>query len=136
MLNSQPDGRHRRNRPSSRLKRWILENQDGLCLGCALRLEQVEFDHVVPLGLGGGNNPDNWAALCPSCHKRKTIADLRQIAKAKRQRRYHLTGRSRSAGAPGGHASAKFARHIRRHLNGVITHQCDCRNCRPTLDSV
>jgi hypothetical protein len=101
-----------------------LEAQDNCCFACGQPVEDVEFDHVIPLGLGGLNNIDNWAALCPRCHRIKTKADLKRIAKAKRQRRHHETGRSRSPSAShpfGRTARCGFDKVRRRHLNGVIT---------------
>lgn len=58
----------------------LILQPDG-CLACSTALVDVEFDHIIPLGLGGFNEPDNWAALCPDCHRRKTVNDLRAIAK-------------------------------------------------------
>lgn len=122
-----------RRRPSSRLRKLILDSQSGCCLSCEQPLVEVEFDHVIPLGLGGDNGPDNWAAVCPSCHKRKTGADLKRIAKAKRQRRYHETGRSRakSTFAPIGARSGQgFSKTNRRHMNGVVSRTCSCARCQ------
>ncbi len=124
-----PD-RHCRQRPTKWLKQRILEEQEFTCLGCANPLRDVEFDHVVPLGLGGANAPDNWAALCPKCHRRKSIADLKRIAKAKRQRRFHETGRSRApskASMLGG--ATGFDRQHRRHMDGTVTNRCACARC-------
>jgi 5-methylcytosine-specific restriction endonuclease McrA len=78
------------------LKETILAAQGFACFSCSKPLEDVEFDHVIPLRLGGANDPNNWAALCPQCHKKKTRTDLVRIAKAKRQRRFHETGRCRA----------------------------------------
>lgn len=125
--------RHCRRRPSSNLKRLILEAQSGCCLACGATLGDVEFDHVIPLGLGGDNAPDNWAAVCPPCHKAKTRSDLKRIAKAKRQRRYHETGRSRakSTFAPiGGIRGRGFDKTKRRHVNGLVTRHCSCARCQ------
>jgi len=121
-----------RKRPSRQLKACILESQDGACLSCEEPLATVEFDHIVPLGIGGGNAPDNWAALCPACHRTKTASDLRRIAKAKRQRRYHETGRSRpirNSTIPGIGASRGFDRSKRKHLNGLVVSRCACAAC-------
>lgn len=120
-----------RAKPSKWLKQRVLEAQSHRCLGCDKVLADVEFDHVIPLGLGGLNAPENWAALCPRCHRRKTADDLRRIAKAKRQRRYHETGRSRapSQWAPFG-STAHFPKHWRRHVNGMVTRRCACALCR------
>ena len=117
--------RHCRRRPTKWLKDKILALQGFACLGCDTRLQDVEFDHVIPLGIGGDNLPDNWAALCARCHRKKTVADIRIIAKAKRQRRFHETGRSRAAAKSGG-----FDKMKRRHLNGAVTTRCECPRCR------
>ena len=116
-----------RQRPSRWLKRQILEAQNYQCRSCRRALRDVEFDHVVPLGLQGLNHPDNWAALCPTCHKTKTARDLERMAKADRQRRYHDTGKSR---APRATPGCGFNRALRRHLNGVVLAICDCAACQ------
>lgn len=122
-----PPERECRMKPTKWLKNLVLDAQGHRCLGCNKRLDDVEYDHVVPLGLGGSNAPDNWAALCQVCHRRKTRLDLWRIAKAKRQRRYHETGRSR-ARTPSGGGSA-FDKLKRRHLDGVVAPRCDCPDC-------
>jgi hypothetical protein len=121
-----------RQRPSRRLKQWVLEAQKHLCLGCNGKLDEVEYDHVIPLGLAGANSPDNWAALCPRCHRSKTRADLKRIAKAKRQRRFHETGRSRAPKLiqlPHLPSAKGFDRSRRRHINGEISTRCRCALC-------
>ena len=121
-----------RARPSWRLKQEILEAQQGRCLACDTPLAEVDFDHTIPLGLGGCNTPDNWAALCRRCHRKKTAADLRRIAKAKRQRRYHETGRSRSPKTWGPFGPNRgFDRDWRRHVDGHVTRRCACAACAP-----
>ncbi len=124
-----------RRRPSSRLKRAVLEAQNDRCLACGAELVKVEFDHVIPLGLGGDNSPENWAAICPPCHKTKTRSDLKRIAKAKRQRRFHETGRSRAQRkftAIFGPDQRGFDKTKRRHMNGHVSNRCSCPNCRPS----
>jgi hypothetical protein len=111
-------------RPTAWLRLKILEVQQHRCFACEEALEDVEFDHVIPLAMGGLNNLDNWAALCASCHRSKTKTDLRRIAKAKRQRRFHETGRSRKLKASrpfGGALRQGFNKAMRRHLNGVVS---------------
>lgn len=125
-----------RRRPSRRLRQLIMESQSGCCLSCEAVLADVEFDHIIPLGLGGDNSPENWAAVCPSCHKIKTGADLKRMAKAKRQRRYHETGRSRAKTnfAPFGGPPRGFSATKRRHINGIVTSKCLCARCKPKSD--
>lgn len=61
---------------SEKEKLRILAAQSYLCAcGCGESLAMgapCEFDHIVPLGLGGTNMPDNFQALTPHCHKQKT----------------------------------------------------------------
>lgn len=91
------------------------------------------MDHIVPLGLGGANDPGNWAALCAPCHRKKTGRDLRMIAKAERQRRFQELGKGR---APRhwtpfpGHAPNTFSKEHRRHMNGTVSKRCACGACQ------
>lgn len=39
------------------------------------RTSNLEVDHIVPLHLGGSNEPENLQLLCIKCHKEKTIAE-------------------------------------------------------------
>lgn len=134
---SKQPRRCKRMRPSPALKAWLRAAQSDRCLGCDSLLDgAVEFDHVIPLALGGANRAENWAALCKRCHRTKTAADLKRIAKAKRQRRYHETGRSRApsqgwAAASHFRASRQFSKTLRRHMNGMVTPRCACAKCRP-----
>lgn len=60
--------------------------RDGKCTypGCEAT-ELLQVDHIVALALGGKNTDENLACLCPKHHARKTMADLKAIAKAKRR---------------------------------------------------
>jgi 5-methylcytosine-specific restriction endonuclease McrA len=52
--------------------------QNWMCAGneCLLpegrELEEFDIDHIVPLSLGGTEDPSNLQALCPGCHRKKT----------------------------------------------------------------
>lgn len=61
--------------------------QDGICETCKGSLTAFEVDHRLALALGGQDQPHNLRALCPPCHKIKTAADKKAIAKAKRLER-------------------------------------------------
>lgn len=74
-------------------KQRIIAKQGGLCArGCGTRVgggETVEWDHILPLGLGGTNMPDNFQGVCTGCHKDKTRTDIRMMRKADRQGKKH-----------------------------------------------
>lgn len=120
-----------RKRPSRALKDKLLAAQDHACFACGCPLLAVEYDHVIPLGLGGSNAEDNWAALCPACHKTKTREDLRAIARAKRRRRYQETGRGRAPrnGWNGREPAGGFDKTLLKRMNGWVEKKCECKNC-------
>ena len=45
---------------------------------CCLKgkLQEYDIDHVIPLCQGGQDDPSNFQAICPACHRRKTERDL------------------------------------------------------------
>ena len=51
------------------------------------RLEDMELDHVRPLGDGGTDAEDNLQLLCRDCHTRKTRRENQTRAKAQNARK-------------------------------------------------
>ncbi|KAF0136895.1 MAG: hypothetical protein FD152_814 [Xanthobacteraceae bacterium] len=72
------------------VRRAVVERQMGSCVacGCLLGPGFTEYDHHPPLALrdqdSDPNDPARLQALCTPCHRLKTGADLRAIAKSKR----------------------------------------------------
>jgi len=54
--------------------------------GCGERMEKglIQFDHELPLHLGGTDTLDNLRAVRTSCHKKKTIAEAKARGKVRR----------------------------------------------------
>lgn len=51
--------------------RLFVWNRDGgKCVCCSSR-EDLQFDHVIPLSLGGANVAENLELLCAQCNRRK-----------------------------------------------------------------
>lgn len=65
--------------------------------GEELKLTGAEFDHRIPLALGGTNEPENIQAVSPKPHRKKTDKDDEDIARAERRKTYNETGRSSKA---------------------------------------
>jgi len=63
---------------SAAVRAWVLKTADGVCELCrrnAPFLDShgdpfLEVHHVVPLGDGGPDSPNNAVAICPNCHRR------------------------------------------------------------------
>lgn len=75
----------------TKLQGWERCHKDGKphCEICGLRiLGRGEYDHRVPVGLGGASDLDNLQVLCRACHKHKTHEEDRPImAKADNQKK-------------------------------------------------
>lgn len=51
---------------------------------------RAEFDHTIPLIMGGGNRESNIQLLCHECHAGKTKLDVKLKSKAARVRKKHI----------------------------------------------
>jgi 5-methylcytosine-specific restriction endonuclease McrA len=57
-------------------KKYIASKQAWKCKECNTVLPATyEVDHIVRLQHGGSNEIDNLQALCPSCHRNKTMME-------------------------------------------------------------
>ena len=72
----------------------------GNCSACSQKIEAGkawDIDHILPLALGGTNEPDNLQVLCRPCHRAKTTrSDVPRIAKTKRLKARHFGARAPS----------------------------------------
>lgn len=79
--------------PPSRVKDRIRDRQGNICALSGLPLgsdDVVQYDHIVPLWLGGRNSESNLQAVTSESHKRKTAAEAKVRAKCNRTRKKHL----------------------------------------------
>lgn len=90
-----------RKRFSPRVYAELIGKQHGLCkCGCGEPLEvgQIEWDHIIPLFMGGKDEPSNLQGFINKPGARhcnvKTREDMRKIAKV---RRIEKKGRIRNA---------------------------------------
>jgi HNH endonuclease len=55
-------------------KKRVAASQEWRCGACKELLDETyEVDHKVALFNGGTNDPANLVALCPHCHRKKTV---------------------------------------------------------------
>ena len=75
--------------PSS-VRDRISRKSDDCCVRCSRKIGgklRPEFDHAVPLILGGQNRESNLQLLCNECHGLKTKLDVKIKAKVARVRK-------------------------------------------------
>lgn len=85
-----PDSDDKPNSPrkaiSRRLRFEILRRDDHACRYCGVRVPDVvlTIDHVVPVALGGTDDPSNLVAACKDCNAGKTSSspDASLVAQA------------------------------------------------------
>ncbi len=55
------------------VKRFVFRRDAGRCVKCGSN-ELIQFDHIIPLALGGANTADNLQILCTNCNREKADA--------------------------------------------------------------
>jgi predicted HNH restriction endonuclease len=61
---------------SGLMKKKIAASQEWKCGSCKSLLDETyEVDHKLALFQGGTNEPENLVALCPNCHRHKTVEE-------------------------------------------------------------
>lgn len=56
------------------VRRAVFERDGGRCVECGSNFD-LQYDHLIPVTLGGGRMVDNLQLLCGECNRRKS-ADL------------------------------------------------------------
>ena len=73
-----------------RVKLRVHERANGRCQKCGADAFVGEYDHIIPLIIGGENRENNLQKLCAACHKAKTKLDVKLKSKVARVRKRHL----------------------------------------------
>ena len=78
--------RHRSLEFPRKIKAEAFKRANGHCEACRLPFKGgAEYDHILPVALGGEPTLANCRAICAACHKLKTAEDIGRIRKADRQ---------------------------------------------------
>lgn len=60
----------RRYRIPDDVKHLVMVRDEGRCQNCGGTTE-LQFDHIIPVSMGGSSNPENLQVLCGPCNRRK-----------------------------------------------------------------
>lgn len=83
----------------ARVKDRIARKAGDKCQHCGRKIDgklRAEFDHVIPLCLGGAHRESNIALVCHEYHRAKTKLDVKMKAKVARWRKHALGIRPKS----------------------------------------
>lgn len=67
----QDPTRNRREAIPEELRRYVFQRDGGQCQKCGSR-ELLQFDHIIPVALGGSSEPENLQLLCSTCNREKS----------------------------------------------------------------
>jgi hypothetical protein len=67
---SAPSPENRRGHISAELRQLVWMRDNGSCTNCGSNVE-LQFDHVIPVAMGGATNEGNLQILCGSCNRAK-----------------------------------------------------------------
>lgn len=81
--NLKPENRRRLSKSD---KQFIIIRQKSKCRFCDEKIHTSpyicgDFDHIIPLNMGGKNSPCNIQLLCVSCHRQKTAHENKGLIK-------------------------------------------------------
>ena len=63
----------------------VMRRSGGICETDGCTRAGKEVDHILPVALGGSNDPENLRLICREHHLAKSADDVARIAKADRQ---------------------------------------------------
>jgi len=71
MINSKSISAARRQAIPDDVKQFVFERDQGQCVNCGNRVE-LQFDHIIPVSLGGSSASENLQVLCGPCNRKKS----------------------------------------------------------------
>lgn len=71
LMRAEEDGRPTRTAVPVEIRRVVFERDGGKCVECGSNFD-LQYDHVLPVALGGATTVENLQLLCADCNQRKS----------------------------------------------------------------
>lgn len=71
LMRAEENGRPTRTHISDELRRAVYERDGGCCVQCGSSFN-LQYDHILPVALGGATTLENLQLLCADCNRRKS----------------------------------------------------------------
>jgi hypothetical protein len=71
LMRAEEDGRQTRAPVPVEIRRVVFERDGGKCVECGSNFD-LQYDHVLPVALGGATTVENLQLLCSDCNQRKS----------------------------------------------------------------
>lgn len=55
------------------IRQFVWTRDEGSCVDCSSTTE-LQFDHIIPIALGGANTVENLQVLCGPCNRKKGVS--------------------------------------------------------------
>ncbi len=71
LMRAEEAGQPKRMPIPTELRRLVFERDGGQCAECGGRFD-LQYDHILPVALGGATTVENLQLLCADCNRRKS----------------------------------------------------------------
>jgi 5-methylcytosine-specific restriction endonuclease McrA len=71
LMQAEENGRPTRVPVPSDIRRAVFERDGGCCVECGSKFD-LQYDHVLPVALGGATTVENLQFLCADCNRKKS----------------------------------------------------------------
>jgi 5-methylcytosine-specific restriction endonuclease McrA len=71
LMHAEENGKPTRAPIPTELRRLVFERDGGRCVECGATFD-IQYDHVLPVALGGATTVENLQLLCAECNRRKS----------------------------------------------------------------
>jgi 5-methylcytosine-specific restriction endonuclease McrA len=71
LMHAEENGKPTRAPIPTELRRAVFERDGGRCVECGAMFD-IQYDHVLPVALGGATTVENLQLLCAECNRRKS----------------------------------------------------------------